>query len=282
MKTVDEIINQIFCGDARLTLRDFPENCIDMCITSPPYFQQRRYSAGELEIGREIDLNTYLNNLRLVFDQVKRVLKPGGTCWVNIGDKYKNGELYLIPHHFVTEMWANEWKCFNEIIWHVPNAFTGSSKKRFTQDFQYLFAFSKQEDYYFEQQYEPYKTVYKSFVYNGVGKKDYTKDGAQNPSDAKRSILKSMACALEQGRGRHVRCVWTIPHRSSDHTATFPRKLVTTPILAGSPHGGLVLDPFCGSGTTLRVASEYGRKYVGIDINPKSVKMADEMVNLGC
>jgi DNA modification methylase len=279
MYTVEEITNQIFCGDARLTLQDFPENCIDMCITSPPYFQQRTYNLGDAEIGSEKDLDAYLNNLRLVFNRVKRVLKPAGTCWVNIGDAYKNGELSLIPHDFVLEMQANDWKCFNTIIWHVPNTFTGSSKKRFTQDFQYLFAFSKQDDYYFEQQYEPYKTKYKSFEYTGKGKRDYKSEGAQNPSDAKRSILKSMSCGL----GRHVRCVWTIPHvSSSTHPATFPRKLVQTPIWAGCPVGGLVLDPFVGFGTSARVALESGRKYVGIDLNPKSVKMANELVNCSC
>lgn len=279
MKTIEEITNQIFCGDARATLKEFPSGSIDMCITSPPYFRQRKYDAGDLEVGQEIDLDTYLNNLRLVFDEVKRVLKPTGTCWVNIGDKYKNGELYLIPHHFVSEMWANEWKCFNEIIWHIPNAFTGSSKKRFTQDFQYLFAFSKQDDYYFEQQYEPYKTKYKSFEYTGKGKRDYKREGSQNPSDAKRSMLKSMSCGI----GRHVRCVWTIPHVSSTlHTATFPRKLVHTPIVAGCPIGGLVLDPFVGSGTSMRVALESGRNYVGIDINPKSVELTRNLVKCSC
>jgi len=278
MKTIEEITNGIFCGDARATLKTFPSESIDMCITSPPYYKMRKYDAGEGEIGQEIDFNAYLNDLRMVFSHVKRVLKPRGTCWVNIGDKYKNGELFLIPHHFVTEMWANEWKCFNTIIWHKTNAFTSSSKKRFTNDFEYMFAFSKQDDYYFDQQYEPYKTTYKSFEYTGVGKKDYLKSGAQNPSDAKRSILKSM----KNGKGRHVRCVWNIPHKSSGHTATFPRKLVTTPILAGSPHGGLVLDPFCGSGTALRVALEYGRKYVGIDLNPESVEKSLESVNMKC
>lgn len=278
MKTIEKITNKIFCGDARTTLEEFPSECIDMCITSPPYYKKRTYDLGSKEIGREWCQDVYLNNLRMVFDQVKRVLKPNGTCWVNIGDKYKNGELYLIPHEFVLEMQVNEWKVFNEIIYHVPNVYTSSSKKRFTQDFEYLFAFAKQDDYYFEQQYEPYKTKYKSFEYTGKGKKDYKSEGAQDPSDAKRSMLKSMS----RGVGRHVRCVWSITHKSSKHTATFPRELVRRPILAGCPFGGIVLDPFSGSGVALRVAKESGRNYVGIDLNPKSVEMALESVNSGC
>jgi len=278
MTTIDEITNKIFCGDARTVLKSFPSESIDMCITSPAYFHQRSYNLGDAEIGAEKDVNAYLNNLRLVFDQVKRVLKPRGTCWVNIGDAYKNGELFLIPHDFVLEMQANDWKTFNEIIWHVPNVYTSSSMRRFTKDFEYLFAFAKQDDYYFEQQYEPYKTKYKSFEYTGKGKKDYKSEGAQDPSDAKRSMLKSMS----HGIGRHVRCVWSITHKSSKHTATFPRELVRRPILAGCPFGGIVLDPFAGSGVALRVAKESGRDYVGIDFNPKSVEMALESVNAAC
>lgn len=278
MKTIEEITNKIICGDAETTLKEFPPECIDMCITSPAYYKKRIYNLGDKEIGQEKDANEYQRSLTKVFAQVKRVLKPKGTCWVNIGDKYKNGELYLIPHEFVLEMWANDWKVFNEIIYHIPNAYTSSSKKRFTQDFEYLFAFAKQDDYYFEQQYEPYKTKYKSFEYTGKGKKDYKSEGAQDPSDAKRSMLKSMS----RGIGRHVRCVWSITHKSSKHTATFPRELVRRPILAGCPFGGIVLDPFAGSGVALRVAKESGRDYVGIDFNPKSVEMALESVNAAC
>jgi DNA modification methylase len=278
MKTIEEITNKIFCGDAREILKTFPSESIDMCITSPPFFKQRTYNLGESEIGREKDLGTYLVNLSYTFEEVKRVLKPKGTLWVNIGDKYKNGELYTVPHLFVNEMTHDRWKLFNEIIWHKPNVFTGSSKKRFTQDFEYLFAFAKNDDYYFEQQYEPYKTVYKSFEYTGQATKDYKKDGAQDPSEAKRSILRSMA----SGIGRHKRCVWSITHRSSQHTATFPRGLVDVPIRAGCPPGGIVLDPFSGSGTTLRVTLESCRNYVGIDLNPKSVEMALQQVNCSC
>lgn len=278
MRTKEEITNKIFCGNSLEVIKTFPSNSIDMSITSPPFFKQRIYGLGDAEIGREDTIGQYLIHLSLLFEEVNRVLKPEGTLWVNIGDKYKNGELYTVPHLFVNEMTHDKWMLFNEIIWHKPNAFTGSSKKRFTQDFEYLFAFAKQPDYYFEQQYEPYKTVYKSFEYTGHATKDYKSVGSQDPSEAKRSILRSMAC----GVGRHMRCVWSITHRSSKHTATFPRKLVEAPIHAGCPPGGLVLDPFLGSGVVARVALESGRDYVGIDLNPRSVKMAQDMVNCSC
>jgi len=278
MYTVEEITNKLFVGDALEVLKMFPADSIDMCINSPAYFRQRTYNLGDKEIGREKSVSEYLVDLTDIFEEIYRVLKPTGTLWVNIGDKYKNGSLYGIPHLFVNEMMCDKWMLFNEIIWHKPNAFTGSSKKRFTQDFEYLFAFSKQNDYYFEQQYEPYKTTYKTFEYTGISRKNYKADGAQDPSDAKRSILRSMA----NGKGRHTRCVWSITHRGSKHTATFPRKLIEVPIHAACPPNGLVLDPFVGSGTTARIALEGGRNYVGIDLNPKSIEMALESVNCSC
>ncbi|HPE06143.1 MAG TPA: site-specific DNA-methyltransferase [Smithellaceae bacterium] len=278
MKAINDITNKIFLGDARSVLHTFPSECVDMCITSPPFYNQRSYGGLEFEIGSEKSVGEYLNQIGNVFDEVKRVLKPTGTCWVNIGDKYHNGELYGVPERFVVHMMLKEWRRFNTIIWRKPNTFTGSSKKRFNQDFEYLYAFSKNDSYYFDQQYEPYKTLYKSFDYTGKAKKNYKSDGAQDPSDAKRSILRSMAT----GKGRIKRCVWSIVHGSSAHTASFPRDLVHSPILAGTPLGGLVLDPFVGSGTSLRVASECGRRYVGIDLNPKSVEMAQRLVDISC
>ena len=274
----EDLVNKIFNGDTREVLMNFPDESIDMCITSVPYYKMRKYGLGAKELGQEPTIDDYLDNMGEIFRDIHRVLKPRGTCWVNIGDGYEKGFLRSVPTHFRKMMIWDGWNIFNEIIWHVPNKFTSSSKKRFTQDFEYLFGFAKQEDYYFEQQYEPYKTVYKSFEYNGTGKKDYKKDGAQDPSDAKRSILRSM----EKGLGRHKRCVWTIPHKTSKHTATFPRALVEPAIRAGCPRGGIVLDPFCGSGIALRVAGENSRNYCGIDLDPKCVEMSTKLVNCSC
>ena len=104
MKTVDEIRNKIFCGDALKTMREFPTGSLDMCITSPPYYKQRTYNIGAEEIGQEVNVEDYIFDLGMVFGEVWRVLKPEGTLWVNIGDKYKNGELYLLPHRLVMRL----------------------------------------------------------------------------------------------------------------------------------------------------------------------------------
>jgi hypothetical protein len=246
----------------------------------------RKNSEGYEVMSMTIRKNTDTRNVFMgcVVDNVESVENVGyGDCYdISIEPIYytHHGKGVGTSPSIRREMGAYNHLYFlaNGMWTHNSNAFTGSSKKRFNQDFEYLYAFSKGGSYYFDQQYDPYKTVYKSFDYTGKAKKDYKLDGAQDPSEAKRSILRSMA----NGKGRIKRCVWSIVHGSSAHTASFPRDLVHSPILAGSPHGGLVLDPFCGSGVSLRVALETGRKYVGIDLNPKSVEMAQTLVDTSC
>lgn len=150
------MINKIFIGDALQVLKDFPDNFVDMCITSPPYYGLRDYGING-QLGQESDFNVYINKLLAIFDEVKRVLKKAGTCWVNISDTYKNKSLLGIPFQFAQGMLSKGWILRNTIIWHKPNAMPINVKDRFTIDFEYLFFFSKNKKYYFEQQVEPVK-----------------------------------------------------------------------------------------------------------------------------
>ena len=149
---------QIYCGDSLSLLKTFEGNSIDMCITSPPYFNLRDYGTKG-EIGQESTIENYLDNLVGVFNVVKTVLKEGGSLWVNLGDVYIDGSLACIPDLFKLRMVASGWICRNEIIWHKPNAMPSSAKTRFNNDYEKLFFFTKSKDYYFETQYEPFKSV---------------------------------------------------------------------------------------------------------------------------
>jgi site-specific DNA-methyltransferase (adenine-specific) len=149
-----------------------------------------------------------------------------------------------------------------------------SAKDRFTIDFDYLFFFVKSKSYWFETQYEAYQSVYDNYSYNGKATKNYKDAKAQNPSDSKRRILKSM----KNNSGRIKRTVWKIPTSpfSGVHFAVFPEKLIETPINAGCPPDGIVLDPFMGSGTTAVVAKKLNRNFIGIDLNIKYCEMANK------
>lgn len=135
------------------------------------------------------------------------------------------------------------WLLRNVLIWQKPNAAPESVKDRFTVDFEYLFFFAKAQRYYFQCQVEP--------------------------NSDRRTQRNS-------GSRRNKCCVWTIPTKgfSGNHFAVYPEALVETPIRACCPKGGVVLDPFLGTGTTAIVAQRLGRRWVGIELNPEYVALA--------
>ncbi len=263
----------ILQGDALTTLRTLPSESVQMAITSPPYWQLRDYNVpGQLGLERSYD--EYINNLCDVFDEVKRVLKPDGTAWVNLADSYSGSSggqpskrqkkaqrfgctlptmprsdiprksLCLIPFRFALEMVRRGWLLRSTIIWQKPNVIPESVTDRFTVDFEYVFLFTKSPNYYFAQQFEP---------------------------ATERGTRQGLSYV------RNKRCVWVIPTKAfaGGHFATYPEALVETPILAGCPAGGVVLDPFLGSGTTALVAERLGRQWIGIELNPEYVRIAE-------
>ena len=173
-----------------------------------------------------------------------------------------------------------QWILRNTIIWNKPNCMPSSVKDRFTVDYEPIFFFSKSKKYWFEPQYEPHLTqetrhdgIVRNREYgydsklNAMNKKDFSirakRGGEKNPDF--RSPL-----------GRNKRSVWRIPTHPypEAHFATFPMKLIETPIKAGCPPNGIILDPFLGSGTTAVAAKQLGRKYIGIEISPKYIAIA--------
>jgi|DEB0MinimDraft_3_1074331.scaffolds.fasta_scaffold05141_3 DNA modification methylase len=158
-------LNTIHTGDALEILKTLPAESVDVCITSPPYWSLRDYEK-EGQIGTETTFENYLDKLIETFDEVKRVLKQTGSCWVNIGDVYasknmdniKKQSLIGIPDRFKLKMIEKGWLCRNEIIWHKPNAIPSSAKSRFTTDYEKFYFFTKDDLYHFETQYEEAST----------------------------------------------------------------------------------------------------------------------------
>ena len=152
-------------------------------------------------------------------------------------------------------------------------------------DHEYLFLFAKSPDYYYDGDAirEPHVTfTEKSRMRGGrnhFGKRNGTPEQGKNEGNSN----------LHDGRwdqafhplGRNKRTVWSVPlgKNRDAHFAVFPEKLIEPCILAGSPSGGLVLDPFLGTGTVAAVAKRLGRCYLGVDLNPTYVEIATERVN---
>lgn len=313
IKTIEQFINKIICGDALKVLKTIPSECVDCVITSPPYWALRDYGVSG-QIGLEANFEEYLEKLILVFDEIKRVLKPSGTCWVNFGDTYANktkgghrnklqGNMFdsltkratfdklkttspvppkslcLMPSRFAIKMIERGWLLRNEIIWHKSNAMPQSVRDRFTVDFEKFFFFVKNRNYYFKQQYEPIKNPaeMKRRYSNPFDTHKYWNFDRQ-AAKSQEKIKASQTEILK--RGRKKRCVWTIGNGQSvfNHYAVFPEKLIETPILAGCPENGIVLDPFMGSGTTAIVAKKLNRKFIGIELNPQYVRLAKNRI----
>ncbi|MDD5697827.1 MAG: site-specific DNA-methyltransferase [Victivallaceae bacterium] len=293
----DEIIQ----GDALEVLKTLPEKSVDMCMTSPPYWTLRDYGMNG-QLGLEQTFGEYVNNLCDIFDEVKRVLKDEGTCWVNLGDCYAGNTgkkfgwpgsrlakankkgirnaikhelppkcLILAPFRFAIEMVTRGWILRNVIIWHKPNAVPGPFKDRFTVDFEYIFFFSKQKKYYFEQQRQLHKV-------QSIERTKHCWNGHREPDSSYAGMDIGKMCHPE---GRNMRTVWEISTKSfrEAHFAVYPPELCEIPIKAGCPEGGIVLDPFFGAGTTGLVAQKQGKHYLGIELNPKYIKIAEARIN---
>ena len=295
--------NIILHGDCLKKLKELPDESIDMCMTSPPYWALRDYGVKG-QLGLESDFDIYVKKLCEVFEEVKRVLKKQGTCWVNLGDTYytksgngflndqinpnsriektginranklrgkgllKSKNLTLVPLRFALEMQKRGWIIRNVIIWHKPNVMPSSVKDRFTVDFEYLFFFSKNKKYYFETQREPHKTL-------SIKRTKHFWDGHREPNSSYSGMNIKNMC---HPKGRNKRTVWKIttkPFRDA-HFAVYPQELCETPIKAGCPKTGIVLDPFFGAGTTGLVALKQNKKFIGIELNSEYIKIAQK------
>ena len=262
---------QIILGDARAKLLEIPDETFHACITSPPYWGMRDYG-HDGQIGAEDDIQEYVKSLVSCFREVRRVLRPDGTFWLNMANTYTSGGRAwrdsdaknkgramtyrpdtppgLKPKDLIGVAWMvamalqlDGWYLRSDIIWHKPNCQPESVKDRVTVSHEYLFMFSKSESYYFDQE----------------AIKETTADGKSK---------------------KNKRTVWAINTEPcmEAHFAVFPRALVRPCILAGSPKGGLLLDPFFGSGTVGVVAIETDRRCVGVEAKSDYVKIAKNRI----
>ncbi|MEC9091365.1 MAG: site-specific DNA-methyltransferase [Planctomycetota bacterium] len=262
--------NKVILGDASTQLKKFPSQSVDCVVTSPPYFQQRDYGV-ESQIGSEKCPAEYVANLKKIFEELKRVLKPTGTVWLNLGDKYKQGNQTGMPWRVAIQLMDDGWRLRNEIIWHKPNAMPSPVKNRLTVDHETIFFFVRNAKYFYDADAirEPHVTFSETSKMKG-GRKHFGTRGGTPESGKNRGKSNLHDGRWDQAfhpKGRNKRTVWSIPlSKNRDaHFAVFPKKMVETCVQAGCPAKGIVLDPFCGTGTTLVVAQELGRDFVGID-----------------
>jgi site-specific DNA-methyltransferase (cytosine-N4-specific) len=266
----------LFLGDTKKVLKSLPTASVDCVVSSPPYYGQRDYGV-ESQIGLEKTPQEYVKKLVSIFREVQRVLKPEGSVWINLGDTYWSGkgtpigvdnkqknrrftrpqdrtgirplcqpkQLLLIPHRFAIAMQETGWIVRNDNVWHKVNPTPDPTKDRSSSAHEYIFHFVLKRYYYYD--------------FDAVSVPAKCSDNKKPQSS-----------------------VWSVPTATNfkKHIAVFPEELVRVPISATLPPNGVLLDPFCGSGTALSyaVAKGEGRKAIGIDISIDALTEAKEIL----
>lgn len=301
----------LLTGDCIAMMNALPAQCVQTCVTSPPYFGLRDYG-HDGQIGLEQTPDAYVSKLVDVFRAVHRVLRDDGTLWLNLGDSYasyrdgkatpdttrgtsdgtlvpkgsarnrmaatfagsrvKHKDLIGIPWRVAFALQADGWYLRQDIIWAKPNPMPESVRDRCTKSHEYVFLLSKKARYHYD--HEAIKEPAKADT--SIRDRDSTKCN-NTPGRAKMGGLKHNNYTTKNKRD-----VWVVNSRpyKGAHFATFPPLLIEPCVLAGCPADGTVLDPFSGSGTTGQVALQHGRNYIGIELNPEYQQLARERLKL--
>ncbi len=263
---------RILVGDCRSRLAELPDQSVQTCVTSPPYFGLRDYG-HDGQIGLEQTPEAFVSELVAVFREVRRVLRDDGTLWLNLGDSYGQGkQLRGIPWRVAFALQADGWYLRSDIIWHKPNPMPESVTDRPTKSHEYLFLLAKSERYYYDADAirEPHAEVSINRVRRPFHLSEHVEGRAVNtPEDGDMS-------RFLHPNGRNRRSVWTVPTSpfKGAHFATFPPDLIEPCIKAGSKAGDVVLDPFGGAGTTGLVSDRLGRDAILCELNPRYAELA--------
>jgi len=303
-------VNIIEFGDCRETMRRWASDGIkaQTCVTSPPYYGLRDYG-NDGQIGLEETPEEYIAAMVEVFRCVRDVLADDGTVWLNIGDSYynyrpgkgqalvkqtvansdqdlpqtcarrgnkldglKEKDLIGIPWMLAFALRSDGWYLRQDIIWHKPNPMPESVQDRCTKAHEYIFLLSKSQKYYYDHESIKEQSTSKSegirFGGNKYGDNDDPKYATKSGNVSKEYEV------------ANKRSVWSVPVKPyfGAHFAVFPQELIEPCILAGAPVGGIVLDPFMGSGTTAQVAQNLGRQYIGCELNTDYKPLQDKRV----
>lgn len=290
--------NKIYNEPCLDTLSNMDDNSIDCVITSPPYWQLRDYGYDG-QWGLEPTFKEYLEHLWQMMDLIYLKLKPTGTCWINLGDTYngtkvgntsnkgysentvintfikqknegiKDKCLLLIPHRFAIGCIDRGWILRNDCIWAKRNGMPESVTDRFSKKHEYMFFFVKQEHYYFDLD------AIKDKVENPGKPRAFAKKGNNDRNDTGRIYNPESITGKNPG---DVSDFWDIPTKpsSTKHYATYGDSLLVKPVLAGCPKGGIIYDPFMGTGSTAEAAIRAGRFFIGSEMSEEYCKIANK------
>ncbi len=256
-------------------MSELKDGSIDTIMTSPPYYSLRNYG-NDKQIGLEDSVDKYINNLMKIFDECYRVLSDDGACWVVIGDSYLDGSLGNIPHRFAIEMTNRKWIQRNTIIWHKTNPKPESVKTRLGTSNEFIFFFTKKkQDYYFDV--DSIRVPYKQNQFDEMRSPRHhnLKGDFQRHTPIVQHQNGKVPLDFIENAKQSIGVGKSIGMDDVEHGAVYPPSLCELPIKSTSKVDDIVLDPFCGSGTTGDVSMELGRRFIGYEINSNFVELSN-------
>ena len=239
-------------GDAATVMERIEDESIDCIVTTPPYWRRRQQVTEGITATSQEE---FIEELKGAMSQAWRVLKPEGSLWLNLGDDTTDGFVQCIPWRLVLDMIDQQgWHLVNEVIWNKNKTSPKGSHDHLRKVHESMFHLVKNEDFYYNDD-ELRRT------YALIARNDSKSRGKGSKTD-KHGIIPSD--------------VWTIvvQHSGTSRYRVAPDLLYRLPIVATCPRGGIVLDPYCGSGTACKIAYELNRRSIGIDKNNEFVKQA--------
>lgn len=287
------------------TCKRLPNESVDCIITSPPYWQLRDYGYPE-QWGLEPTFNEYLEHLWTLMDEIHRILKPSGTVWINLGDTYNGNKvgntsnkwynentivdtfrkekiggikdkcLLLIPHRFAIGCIERGWIVRNDIIWAKRNGMPESVNDRFSKKHEYFFFMVKSEKYFFDLD-----AIRDKHSESSIKRIEY---GFKSNHDSIGNIdtdrMGERFCNPKGKNPGSVSDFWDIPTKPNKdkHYAQYSDTLISKPVLAGCPEGGVIYDPFMGSGSTADAAIRANRKFIGSEASKEYYDLCSKRI----
>jgi len=265
-----ELQSAAHLGDCLDVLRDYPDACIDLIVTSPPYADQRTSTYGGIKPDDYVDW--FLPRA----EQFLRVLKPGGSFVLNIKEKAVNGERHTYVLELILALRKQGWLWTEEYIWHKKNCYPGKWPNRFRDAWERCLHFTRERQFKMNQEAVMVPMGdWASTRLKALGKNDVVRYESQ--------VGNAFAKNIANWQGRTMAYPTNVLHLATEtgnknHSAAYPLVLPQWFIKLFTDEGDVVLDPFAGSGTTLQAALELNRSAIGIDISPEFVEMCQEIL----
>tara|TARA_R110000751_G_scaffold306369_1_gene424556 strand:+ start:41 stop:970 length:930 start_codon:yes stop_codon:yes gene_type:complete len=297
---------KILQGNCIDKIKELEDNSIDCVVSSPPYFGLRDYGVDG-QFGLEKTYQDYLANTVKIFKTFKPKLKDNATIWWNVGDSYSSGkrktttnqslrgnknygvtrtpvqdgikekDLLMIPNRVAIALQDEGWYIRSEIIWHKPNPMPESVRDRPTSCHEKIWLITKSKKYYYDS--DAIREPLAASSLNRLNQDIKNQKGSTRGNGGMKSNGNMKAVGNKETRNK--RNVWTITTKpfKDAHFATFPKDLIEPCIKAGCPEGGVVLDPFGGSGTTGIVSALNNRNAILIELNSEYIKIAEDRID---